>query len=161
MDKEIILAKLDKFCPSWIDRPDWSLSIAEIMQHVIRQVLPGLLDVKVEHLDRDKIIGSAPYKRETANVVGYMHGGTLFTLGDTLAGAYLWANSDENHYAVTTGCEIKYLKPVKSGIVRCTVVEKSRNDRKVTLKASFEDDDHRVLSGMTLEYLLMTIDSRG
>src|SRR5687767_479687 len=137
MDKELTLAKLDKFCPSWIDRPDWSLSIAEIMQHVISQVLPGLLDVKVEYIGADKITGSAPYKRETANVMGYMHGGTLFTLGDTLAGAFLWANSDETHYAVTTGCEIKYLKPVIRGTVKCTVVEQSRNDRKVTLAATF------------------------
>lgn len=153
-DKSVILKKLDIFCPSWIKRPDESLSIEQIMQQVIRQVLPGLIDVKVDCLDSDKIIGYAPYKKRTANVIGYMHGGTIFTLGDTLAGAYIWANTDENIIAVTIGSEIKYLKPVKSGTLKCTITEKIRLDRKITLEATFENGGQQI-GIMTVEYLLI------
>ncbi len=155
MDKTQLLKKLNKFCPAWMKRGDASQSIDEILQQTIGQVLPGLLHIKIEYLDGQKITGSVPYSRQTANVLGYMHGGTIFTLGDTLAGAFLWSISEANQYAVTTRSEIKYLKPVKEGILKCTVTEKSRSERKVTLEAIFEMNG-QTIGTMTVDYLLMT-----
>src|SRR5688572_30172829 len=108
MNKSILINKLNKFCPEWLIKPDETDSEIEILQSVINQVLPGLLNIKIEFMDNTKIIGTIPYKNETANVVGYMHGGTIFSTGDTLAGAFLWAVSDEDTYAITTKSEIKY-----------------------------------------------------
>ena len=158
VDKPAILAKLNKFCPAWLKRPDAASSIEEVMQFMIVQVLPGLLIVKVEELNESRIVGSVPYRNDTANVLGYMHGGTIFALGDTLAGAYIWANATSKNYAVTSGSEIKYFKPVKEGTVRCTVIRKSQQDRKITLEATFENNG-RVVSLMTLSYHLMNFDA--
>ena len=155
MNKSLLLQKLNKFCPDWIRKPEDSLELKEMLQYILDQVLAGLLKIKIEQLDHDKIIGSVPYEHSTANVVGFMHGGTIFTTGDTLAGTYLWAITDADTYAITTKSEIKYLKPFKQGILRCTVTEKSRQYRKVILEAIFEDGNNEVISIMALDYLLM------
>ena len=156
MDKNILLDKFDKFCAEWIKKAEPSLSITEILQHILNQVLPGLIHMTVEHLNDEKIIGSVPYRNDTSNVIGYMHGGTIFTTGDTLAGAFLWTRIEANQYAVTTSSEIKYLKPFKQGILRCTVTEKSRQDRNVVLEAVFEDVNGQMVSVMSMNYLLMS-----
>lgn len=156
MDKSLLLEKLNKFCPEWIMKADPSLSITEFLQQTISQVLPGLIGVKIEYLDDEKIIGSVPYCHETANVVGYMHGGTIFSCGDTLAGAYLWAKSEANQFAITTKSEIKYFKPFKKGVLKCIVTEKSRKERTVILEAIFEDENKQIISSMNLEFLLMS-----
>lgn len=156
MNKASLISKLNKFCPDWLTKPLESDSETEILKNVINQVLPGLLDITIEFMDNSSIIGSVPYKHETANVVGYMHGGTIFSTGDTLAGAYLWAITDEDTYAITTKSDIKYIKPFNHGTLRCIVKEKSRLDKAVTLEAVFKDANDQTISIMNLDYLLIS-----
>jgi uncharacterized protein (TIGR00369 family) len=156
MDNSVLLTKLEKFCPDWIQKPDASLDTIGALQYILDQVFAGMLNIKIQHLDKDKITGMVPYEHSTANVVGYMHGGAIFTTGDTLAGAFLWANSDENVYAVTTRSEIKYIRPFTKGILRCSVTEKLREGRKVVLEAKFEDTEKHIISVMEIDYLLMS-----
>ena len=158
MDKNFVFEKLNNFSPDWIKKADPSQSVTEILQQTLSQVLPGLIGMKVEYLDDEKIIGTVPYSHQTANVVGYMHGGTIFTTGDSLAGTFLWTKSEANQYAITIRSEIKYLKPFKQGVLKCTVTEKSRKDRVVVLEAIFEDENNQIISTMILDFLLMTID---
>lgn len=156
MNKNNLLNKLNKFCPEWIIKPDSSDSDTDLLQNVINQVLPGLLNIKIEYLDNTTITGTIPYKNDTANVVGFMHGGTIFSTGDTLAGAYLWAITDENTYAITTKSEIKYLKPFNNGTLNCFVKEKNRVDKTITLEAVFKDTNGKIISIMTMDYLLIS-----
>ncbi len=126
------------------------------------QALPGLISLKIEFLDEEKIIGTIPYRNETANVVGAMHGGTIYSAGDTLAGAFLWSKSDGNHFAVTKRSEIRYLRPFKKGILCCTVREKTRSGRKVCLEAEFQDEEKRPVSQVEMEFsLVMTGEKQG
>jgi len=155
MDKNLLLQKLRNFCPDWLEKPDASLGNIEMLQFVLNQVLAGALEIKIEQLTKEQIVGTVPYKHQTANVVGFMHGGTIFTTGDTLAGALLWANTDAGTFAITTRSEIKYIKPHKHGLLKCTVTQKSRDDRKVVLEAVFTDEAHQTISIMLVDYLLM------
>lgn len=155
MEQHPLLQKLQNFCPGWIQKPGEAFNNIEMLQFVLDQVLAGYLEIKIELMDAEKIIGSVPYKHQTANVVGYMHGGAIFTTGDTLAGTFLWANSEADTYAITTRSEIKYMKPVKQGRLQCTVTEKQREGRKVTLEAVFNNETGETVSIMTVDYLLM------
>jgi uncharacterized protein (TIGR00369 family) len=157
MTKELLLAKLNKFCPPWLERPNADMPMGEMLQFIIRQVLPGLLDVKIESIGPDKVVGSVAYKNQTANVLGYMHGGTIFAAGDTLAGAFLWYISDVENFAVTVRSEIRYLKSFKTGTLYCTVKEKERHGRKVTLEALFNDEGNQAIAQMELDYMLMSL----
>ena len=156
MKSSAILRKLNKFCPEWISRPDKTMSIPQMMEYVIKQVLPGLLKVKVQFIDEDKIIGLAPYQNKTANVLGYMHGGAIFSLGDTLAGALIWAITDEDTIAVTVSSKIEYLKPVKDGGIKCTVILKSKTGKQAVLYGVFHDDNNQIVSKMAMNYHLMS-----
>jgi uncharacterized protein (TIGR00369 family) len=155
MDKDLLLQKLLNFCPDWIERPDPSLDKIGMLQFILDQVLAGTLGIRIERLDTEKITGSVPYSHQTANVVGYMHGGTIFTTGDTLAGTFIWANTDANTFAITTRSEIKYIKPLKEGMLQCTVTEKSREGRKIELEAIFTNEDGQAMAIMSVDYLLM------
>ncbi len=149
---QIMFDLIDKSCPDWIKRPDPNWPTIRILQFIIDQVLPGLLKVKIEFLDKEKIVGSIPYQNESANVLGYLHGGAIYSLGDTLAGAFLWACSDGTHYAVTRKSEIRFLRPIQTGVLHCTVKMKSKSGRKFFLVADYFDDNNKKVSEILMEY---------
>ena len=152
-ENKLLLELIDKNCPSWINRPDPSWDKIKILQYIIDQVLPGILKIEIGYLDHEKIIGTIPYRKTTANVVGYLHGGSIYSLGDTLAGAFIWSKSDGTHFAVTRKSEIRYLRPFKIGILRCTVKEKSRSGRKILLTANYQDEDGKKITEVDMEYI--------
>jgi len=138
--------------PPWVNPPPESSSIIEKLQTIIDQVLPGYLAVKITELKEKEIHGSCPYLRKTANAFGFMHGGTIFILGDTLAGCLLWAGNDGITYEVTINSSIKYIRPVNDGEIKCIVREKSRKDKKIYLQADFWSPQGKKIARMKIEY---------
>lgn len=155
MNNQTLLQLIDSNCPDWIIRPESSWDKIKILQSIMDQALPGFLSLKIESLNEKEIVGTIPYRNETANVVGYMHGGTIYSAGDTLAGAFLWSKSDGSHFAVTKKSEIRYLRPFKNGILRCTVGERSRSGKKACLEAYFQDEEGRAVSEVEMEFSLV------
>ncbi|MCC6275062.1 MAG: PaaI family thioesterase [Leptospiraceae bacterium] len=151
-----LIELIDQNCPDWIQRPDPDWDKIRILQSIIDQVLPGLLNIRIQALDDKKIIGVIPFARSTANVVGYMHGGTIYSLGDTLAGAFLWSKSDGSHIAITRKSVIRYLRPLQSGNLKCTVTETSRNGRKIFLRADYISESGQKISEVEMEYIQVT-----
>lgn len=142
-------------------RPAPELPIVEKLQSVIDQVLPGLLGVKILEILPGQLTGEMLYRRNTANVVGYMHGGAIFTFGDTLAGALIWAETDGTSFAVTSQSKIRYLRPVPSGRLTCTVKIRSRTPRRISLTCDFHNEAGDRTAKMDLEYVRLPLEKRG
>lgn len=148
---------IDGACAPWIKRPNREMPLVDKLQSIIDQVLPGRLHIKIVSIQAGRIEGIVPYATDTANVVGVMHGGTIFTAGDTLAGALLWTTSDGTYFSMTRGCEIRYLRPLSSGNLRCTVTEKNRSERGIRLLADFYNDENQRVAQMKMDYVILPL----
>ena len=105
--------------PDIFDRPPAGASLIEGLQHLVDQCLPGLLGLRFEKLAAEECVAELPYRKETTGIHGLMHGGTIFSAGDTITAMQTMLNGDENTKNVlTTDASIRYLRPVDSGKVR-------------------------------------------
>ncbi len=144
-------------CPDWLQGQPADEPKA-FLQNLIDKVLPGTLGVRIEYIDEEEIRGSVPYRRESANVAGLMHGATIFALGDTLAGALLWAKSDGTYYGVSANCAIAYLRPVSGGTLHCRVYETRRTASRIHLVAMFTSDDGKRVARLRMEYAIVRLE---
>lgn len=157
MDKLAVLRGLVRSaCPKWIRVPRSTDPVA-FLQEIIDQVLPGALGVTIDQIGEGEIRGVVPFRKETANVAGLMHGATIFALGDTLAGALLWFMSDGSYYGVSASCSITYLRPITDGSLHCRVFESRRSERRIYLVAQFTSDTGRRVARLKMEYAILPI----
>ncbi|MBE7410570.1 MAG: PaaI family thioesterase [Leptospiraceae bacterium] len=147
-----LISLIDKNCPGWIERPNPDWDVIKILQSIIDQVLPGILKIQIESLDEEKIVGTIPFHISSANVVGYMHGGSIYSLGDTLAGAFLWTKSDGSYITVTKSSTIRFIRPFQSGVLECTVKEISKTGNEILLRAVYLDERKKKVCELDMVY---------
>ena len=80
--------------------------------------------IVIDKVSKDEIVAHIDVTNKSLNTWGIVHGGLLFGLADTIAGALCYVNG---HEAVTIDANINYLKPVK-GYVKAiaTIVKPGR-----------------------------------
>ncbi|MBE7438585.1 MAG: PaaI family thioesterase [Spirochaetales bacterium] len=156
MELSILRELVRQACPDWL-QGELTDEPKAFLQNLIDRVLPGALGVCIEHIDAEQILGSVPYRRESANVAGLMHGATIFALGDTLAGALLWATSDGTYYGVSANCSITYLRPVSGGTLHCRVYETRRTESRVHMVALFTSDGGKRVARLRMEYAIVRL----
>lgn len=150
----------NKILSSWIEPADPKMSQLEKLQHIMDQVMPGIIGLKITSLSQNKISGSLALDKASSNVVSSMHGGAIFTLGDTLAGALLWANTDGEIFGTTKAASIQYFRPLRKGTLHCTAVETNRVDnprdpkmpREIDIEAIMHDEASHQIAKMTMKF---------
>jgi len=152
---QAILELVEKICPEWIGRPSPDFSNLEKVNHIMKQVMPGHIGMQIDHVSKEEVRGSiALHRQKTANLLGNLHGGATFTLGDTLAGVLLWLKSDGSYFGVTKSSLITYRRPVKKGTLYCSVSETFRDDKTVEITAKFTDEKNHSVCGMIIQFSL-------
>ncbi len=136
----------------WIDLPQKKLSAIDLMNYIILQVLPGTLSIKLIRFTEDEMWGKMPYRHETCNPAGIMHGGTIFSFGDTVAGCLLWAN---DLVSVSSSAEIKYLRPVQKGSLTCYAKKILHNVDNVRVVANVYDEEQKRIARMKINYAII------
>ncbi len=161
LNSQNILEFINRACSNWIVSPPDNATLVQAMQHIIDQCYPGALPLTIDAINANagEARGHLNYRNDTANVVGHMHGGAIFTAGDTLAGVYLWARTDGESVYVTAGSSIRYLRPLDAGRLDCVVRETGRDDTRVQLKAKFTNDAGKTIAVMKLDYRRRSIAS--
>lgn len=78
-------------------------------------------------ISKEEVIGKLEIKPEHLNAAGSVHGGMLYTLVDTFAGALAALIQEGN--VVTVNSHIEFLRPAVSGTLYCkgTVIKLGRN----------------------------------
>ncbi len=117
----------EKILPAWISKPPAHMSPKDKLQFIMDQVMPGVIGLKVQFAGKTEVRGSLDLDKRTLNVVNSMHGGAIFTLGDTLAGILLWINTDGGLFGTTKSASIQYFRPLRQGTLYCTVTETARH----------------------------------
>ena len=145
----------EKICPEWISRPNPEFSDLEKINHIMEQIMPGHIGMKITSVGKKEVCGSILWdKQKSANFIGGIHGGATFTLGDTLAGVLLWVNSDGSYFGVTKSSQIQYFRPIRQGTLYCTVSECYRDAKIVKVRALFTDEKNHKISEMEIQFSL-------
>lgn len=81
---------------------------------------PGLLGIKVTHIEKGKMVGEMEIKKDLFAPNGFIHAGSIVTLGDSLAGYACVAHLPENGKSFTT-LEVKsnFVRGIKEGKMKC------------------------------------------
>ncbi len=103
------------------------------------------LGVRVERIDKDKVVFALPIRDEFRHAGGFVAGGLLATLADEAMGHVAAANLEPEEGAATIEMNVRYLKTIKSGEARAeaVVVKKGRNV--VTVEAEVKNQHGAVL----------------
>ena len=118
--------------------PDENRPILEQIQLLIDQCLPGHLGLRLIRLDADQSEARLSYRREIAGLHGYMHGGAIFTAGDTLTALMLLHQiNPDTRNVLTTDAGIRYLRPLPDGdlIIKGRIIKRTGN--KIKMVADF------------------------
>ncbi len=137
------------------EKPEPDLPIQDQIQFLIDQCLPGTLGITIEKLDPEESTAHVPYKRNTSGLHGLMHGGTIFSAGDTLTALQLMLHGDETTTNIlTVNASIRYLRPVPDGRVKIRTRITSREGSNVFMTADFLNEAGKRVAQGKYKYLL-------
>ena len=155
----------EKILPSWLRFPEKAdlekMSPEQKIQFLMDQIMPGHIGFVLEKFDEKECISRIEFSRQkTANILGTFHGGAIFTLGDTLAGVYMWAISDGSLFGMTRNATITYLKPVRTGTLHCYAGKKVKEGKALFVECIFKDSLKRTVAVMEVEFFLHAFRSK-
>lgn len=109
------------------------------------------LHITLTHLERDYAEGELEIQPDSLNPHGYVHGGCLTALADTVAGN---AAASRGGYCVTINNTMNYLRPATGTKIRCTA-KPQRVGRTVSVfDAVLTDDQDRTVATGTFTFHL-------
>lgn len=114
--------------------------------------LSGLEHARLEELSKGHAVIAIDIAETMKNALGNVHGGFLFTLCDTAAGA---VSASESKVSVTLNSDIHFIKGVGSGILytRADTIHCGRTTLVVDVKITNEEDA-LIASGTFTMYIL-------
>lgn len=143
---------LEKF-----EAPDPSLGHLEQIQFLINQCFPGQLGLQLEKLEAEEAVGVFEYKKSIAGLHGLVHGGALFSVGDTITGLMMsFYLTEEFSQALTANASIRYLRPVPDGKVRCVCSLKRMDEKDIFLTADFYNEEKKRVAQAKFTYRLIS-----
>ena len=87
-----------------------------------------LLNMKILEASNGRSILTMPFYFKYAQGAGLMHGGALISLADTAVAMAMKSILEENTHFATINVKVKFLYPVKKGMVKA-VAEVKKSDR--------------------------------
>ncbi len=117
------------------------------------------LGITVELISKDKTVLTMPIRPEFHHAGGFVAGGIVATLADEAMGLVAATNLSNNEGTATIEMNIRYLKIVKSAMVRAeaSVVKKGRNV--VTVQAEVKDESGETLAQAGASFIVFDIKS--
>jgi acyl-CoA thioesterase len=82
--------------------------------------------------------------KKLLNLVGFVHGGAIYTMADSGMGAALYSFLDEDELFVTVEADIFYLKTVSSGTLSCEAKVIHRGKRTAVMEAEIRNEGQLV-----------------
>lgn len=108
----------------------------------------SFVGMKLEHVERGKVIISCENKKEFSQYLGYMHGGMVAALADTAGGNAASTVLEKGKGVVTSELKIHFLKPVvcKKVIAIGEVINEGKN--LIIVESVVKDEEDNMLSKM-------------
>ena len=102
--------------------------------------------IKITHIDEDKVEGELTIAPESLNPLGFVHGGCLVSLADSVAGTAVYT---KGRACVTLDCSFNYLRPATGTKIRCVARPQKIGHTIAVYEVLLTDDQERpVASGI-------------
>ncbi|PCG19542.1 PaaI family thioesterase [Brachyspira sp. G79] len=108
----------------------------------------SFVGMKLEHIEKGKVIISCENKKEFSQYLGYMHGGMVAALADTAGGHAAASILEEGYKTVTSELKIHYLKPVVAKKVIAVGEVLSAGKKLIIVEAVIKDEEDNMLAKM-------------
>lgn len=104
--------------------------------------------MKLEHIEKGKVIISCENKKELSQYLGYMHGGMITSLADTAGGQAASTMLGEDAKIVTSELKIHFLKPVVCKKVIAVGEVISAGKKLIIVESVIKDEENNMLAKM-------------
>lgn len=121
-----------------------NMSAEELIDYSIKNMpFVKLTGMKLVSVDKDEVVGELEIEQKHMNMAGMVHGGMLYTLIDTFAGAH--AALLMNSPVVTVNSHVEFLRPAnkKKVICKSSIIKAGSNFTRV--KGDVYDEDNNLL----------------
>ncbi|MCC6275610.1 MAG: PaaI family thioesterase [Leptospiraceae bacterium] len=130
-------------------------TIVERTQHLIEQCHPGATKMKLIILGSEQSVAEIPYDQSNRAPHGFLHGGCMYSVGDTLTAImseYFLENPSER--TLTMEGSIRYLRPVSRETVRVKARLLSRNGKILNFVCDFFNEENKRVAQAKYRYAL-------
>lgn len=118
--------------------PDLSWPIEQQFQFLTDQCLPGMLGMKLISLSKEEGVAEIASNEKNIGIHGLMHGGTIFSVGDTVTALMTTLYADENTKNIlTVNASIRYLRPVEDETITSVSKVTNREGQKIYFITNF------------------------
>ncbi|WP_295158517.1 PaaI family thioesterase [uncultured Brachyspira sp.] len=108
----------------------------------------SFVGMKLEHVEKGRVIISCENKKELSQYLGYMHGGMVAAMADTAGGHAAGTILKEGCKTVTSELKIHFLKPVVCKKVFAVGEVINAGKRLIVVEAVIKDEEDNMLAKM-------------
>jgi uncharacterized protein (TIGR00369 family) len=113
-----------------------------------------LLNIKIAEAVDGHATLTMPFLHEYAQGAGLMHGGAIATLADTAVVMAIKSIITPGSHFGTTAMHMRYLHPIKQGVITAYAHVTSSNNRQIEGRAAVYDHTNRVAAELTCTFKL-------
>lgn len=122
--------------------------VEQVKNNYFTDSFPNLLGIELLELSEGKAVTQMKVREEHLNLLGTTHGGSIFTMADTVMG--LAANSRPGRTSVTLNMQINYIRTSKEGeILTAVAVEENLTRRTGVYSVRITDSSNDLIAMAT------------
>ncbi|TGK27925.1 PaaI family thioesterase [Leptospira gomenensis] len=139
-----VLDLLSHNVPSDIFTLKKNCSLVEQAQNLIDQCHPGATNMKLLEVNAEVSEAEIPYAQKNRALHGFMHGGCLFSVGDTMTSIMAFFHiENERERTFTMDASIRYLRPVRTDTVRVKARLVSKEGKLLKYVCDFFNEENK------------------
>ena len=108
--------------------------------------LRTFLGIDLEDVEPGRVVARVEIADDLLNPNGSVHGGVIFTMIDTAMGNATMSMLDEGQFCTTIELQIRFLRPVVSGLLEATVFVVKPGRKVFHLEARVHDDGGKLIA---------------
>jgi len=123
----------------------------------LQGTMAALLGIQITHADPRRVVGEMPMRADLTQPYGYIHGGALMTLMDTLAGLGSVLNLPPEHGFTTIEFKVNFLRSVRDGLIHAQAMAVHIGRRTHVWQVNAHDEQGRQLALATLTQIVIEL----
>lgn len=121
----------------------------------IQGTFAGVLGMEFTHLSPDRVEATLKVRQEHKQPWGILHGGTVMTLADTVAGAGAYMNLGRGQETVTVELKINLIGAVREGSIRAEATPLHRGRTTSIWETRITDENGKLVAAALSTHLVL------
>ena len=126
------------------------------IQQVIDSLLPGLLGIRLQQVEADRVLAEMPVRPDLCTTGGILHGGAAMAFADTLGAVGTFVNLAPGKRTTTTDSSTKFVAAARVGTTltgECIALHRGRTT--MVWQTSIRNSDGKLCAVVTQTQLVL------